>query len=238
MPGIIITGNDDYLQRDIDDDWEVMAALLNEPDVDELSSPNQQVNGQHSMILQQKSLFAEESAHDQEDNSDDDSISSLSEQSDFNSSATESDANSALSRNPPMDNNPSEDGSRKRKRNNFEPAEKETLTTTYCSLHMRPLTSLVLKRELAEVVHAAVYGDAETEKKYPELIQQIRVESHYSKTFPYRTLKSVKTFVYNPFCKEYVKQSARLIDGVWVFPICVRNDWSCFLISANSHALL
>ena len=238
MDDLIPTGNCYDLQRDIDDDWEVMAALLNEPDVSELSSPNQQVNGQHSMILQQKSLFAEESAHDQEDNSDDDSISSLSEQSDFNSSATESDVNSALSRNPPMDNNPSENGSRKRERSNFKSTEKGTVTTTYCSLRMRPLTSLVLKRELAEVVHAAVYGDAETEKKYPELIQQIRVESHYSKTFPYRTLKSVKTFVYNPFCTDYVKQSARLIDGVWVFSVCVRNDWSCFLISANSHALL
>ena len=146
MDDLIPTGNCYDLQRDIDDDWEVMAALLNEPDVSELSSPNQQVNGQHSMILQQKSLFAEESAHDQEDNSDDDSISSLSEQSDFNSSATESDANSALSRNPPMENYPSENGSRKRERSNFKSTEKGTVTTTYCSLRMRPLTSLVLKR--------------------------------------------------------------------------------------------
>ena len=238
MDDLIPTGNCYDLQQDIHDYCSMMAAYQNEPDVSELSSPKQQVNGQHSMTMQQKSSFPENNGRDQEDNSDDDSISSLSEQSDFSSSATESDANSALSRNPPMDNNPSEDGPRKRKRDNFESTEKGTVTTTYCSLRMRPLTSLVLKRELADVVHAAVYGDAETEKKYPELIQQIRVESHYSKTFPYRTLKSVKTFVYNPFCKDYVKQSARLIDGVWVFPICVRNDWSCFLISANSHALL
>lgn len=238
MDDLIPTGNYYDLQRDIDDDWEVMGAYQKEPDVSELTLPNQQVNDQHSMILQQKSLFVKNNGRIQKNNSNDDPIHGLSERSDFSSSATESYVTPVLSRNPAMDNYPSEDGSRKRKRDNFESTEKGTLTTTYCSLRMRPLTSLVLKRELAEVVHAAVYGNAETEKKYPELIQQIRVESHYSKTFPYRTLKSVKTFVYNPFCKDYVKESARLIDGVWVFPICVRNDWSCFLISANSYALL
>lgn len=224
MDDLIPTGNCYDLQRAIDDDCEEMGAYQNEPDVDELTLAEQQVNDHHSMILQQKSLFVKNNGRIQKNNSNDDPIHGLSERSDFNSPATESDVTPVLSRNPAMDNYPSEDGSRKRKRDNFESTEKGTLTTTYCSLRMRPLTSLVLKRELAEVVHAAVYGNAETEKKYPELIQQIRVESHYSKTFPYRTLKSVKTFVYNPFCKDYVKESARLIDGVWVFPVCVRND--------------
>ena len=238
MDDLIPTGNCYDLQRDIDDDWEVMGAYQKEPDVSELTLPNQQVNDQHSMILQQKSSYVENNGRIQEDNSDDDSISSLSEQSDFNSSATESDVTPVLSRNPPMDNNPSEDGSRKRKRNNFEPAEKETLTTIYCFLHMRPLTNLVLKRELAEVVHAAVYGNEKVEKNYPGLIREIRDESHCFEAFPYRTLKSVNTFVYNPFCKEYVKQSAKLINGVWVFSVYARNDWSCFLTSANSYTLL
>lgn len=224
MSVLIPPDHSDCLTGEYSNYCRMMGTLQNEPNVDEPRSPEQQVNGQYSMILQQKSSFDEKNGRDQEDSPDDDSISSLSERSEFISPANELHATPAPPRNPPLENYPSEDGSRKRKRNDFIPAEKGTLTTIYCTLHMRPLTKLIRRRELAEVVHDAVYGNKEIEEKCPELIQEIREESNCFGAFPYRTLESVKTFAYNPFCKDYVKQSAKLIGGVWVFSVCVRND--------------
>ena len=126
----------------------------------------------------------------------------------------------------------------KRERSAYVRREKELLVRSFWSLRMRPLTMISRKRMIAEVIHAAVYGDEHIEATYPEIVMDIRAHTCRVGTFGYRKLKSVVDLVYNPFCKNYLQEYVNTMNDASIFPVCERNDWSCSPISVTWHTPL